>query len=490
MVRELCARLDCLPLAIELAAARSRLLAPEAILARLNQNLPVLGEGARDAPERQRTLRATIAWSYDLLSADQRQAFARLAVFQGGFTVEAAEAVCETDVGTLAGLVDQSLVQQHAGRLGMLETIREFATERLAEAGERESLEERHIDWFAGQLDEAHEALMWGAGIEPWLERLDPERENLLAAIERALERRDARRSLRLARSLWQYLEMHGAITRARDLLRRVTALPVADAPEDHLADTLVGGSKVRLRTGRRGSGIRVHPAARAAGRGRRAPRSRGLRAAPRGRGAREPWRHRGGPPAHTSWPRRDWPAAGRTTTRPPRDSARTCAPGSPPTWPASPSTRGCSATSRPCAARRSSTPGTSPISPGCSSPAGRSARATTAAHERTFGELMQEEWWYRENPFGWQQPGVAAAWAVAEPRRAALLLGRLERIEADAGVVSYGFIHELHLTTVATLRASLGDDESSSALRAAGREVELLVEILGADVDARVGNR
>ncbi len=139
-VAELCARLDHLPLALELAAARTKLLSPEALLERLDARLDLL-KGTRDADERHATLRATIAWSYDLLDEDEQRLFRRLAVFRGGCTLESAEAVCDADLDTLASLLDKSLVRRRTGALGeerfwMLETIREFALERLEESGE------------------------------------------------------------------------------------------------------------------------------------------------------------------------------------------------------------------------------------------------------------------------------------------------------------------------------------------------------------------
>jgi predicted ATPase len=145
-VIELCRRLDGLPLAIELAAARVRLLPPEAMMARLGNRLGLLTGGARDLPDRQRTLRATLDWSYTLLSVAERSLFARLAVFVGGWTLEAAEAVCgvgdEAEVlKHMSALVDKSLVQQqaniqHEPRFTMLETVREYALERLEDSGE------------------------------------------------------------------------------------------------------------------------------------------------------------------------------------------------------------------------------------------------------------------------------------------------------------------------------------------------------------------
>ena len=135
-VAEICRRPDGLPLAIELAAARARVLSPTALLARLEERLPVLTGGARDLPARQRTLRDTIAWSYELLDESEQQLFSRLAVFPASFTLEAAEAICEADLDTLTSLVEKSLLRQGEGRFWMLETIREFAAERLAGGGE------------------------------------------------------------------------------------------------------------------------------------------------------------------------------------------------------------------------------------------------------------------------------------------------------------------------------------------------------------------
>jgi len=145
-VEELCRRLDNMPLALELAAARAKALAPDQLLERLSQRLDLL-KGGRDAEPRQATLRATIEWSYDLLDPAERQLFARLAVFGGGCTLDAAEAICQTDLDTLQSLVEKSLVRRTDARFWMLETIREFALERLEEVDEPE-LRRRHFDWF------------------------------------------------------------------------------------------------------------------------------------------------------------------------------------------------------------------------------------------------------------------------------------------------------------------------------------------------------
>jgi len=154
-VREICRRLDDLPLALELAAARVRLLSPPALLQRLDKSLSLLTGGARDLPERQRTLRATIEWSHDLLAPEQQAAFRRLSVFRGSFTLEAAEAVAGADLDQVATLVDQSLVKpQGDDRFFLLETLREYARERLDAMGERDEYALRHARWYLERLEE------------------------------------------------------------------------------------------------------------------------------------------------------------------------------------------------------------------------------------------------------------------------------------------------------------------------------------------------
>ncbi len=197
-VHEICRRLDGLPLAVELAAARTRLLPPAQLLERLDMALPVLTGGRRDAPERQRTLRATIEWSYELLGNEERQLFRRLAVFAGSFTLEAAEVVCDADLETLESLLEQSMLRRWAsGRLSMLETIREYAVERLDESGEVEEIRRRHADFFLGVAESAKLSVD-SVGRGP--QRYDlavPEQHNLRAAIDWAVEV-DAELGLRL----------------------------------------------------------------------------------------------------------------------------------------------------------------------------------------------------------------------------------------------------------------------------------------------------
>src|SRR5207244_3010036 len=190
-VLEICARLEGLPLAIELAAARVRLLPPPALLARLTSRLDLLTAGVRDAPERQRTMRAAIEWSYRLLAPDEQLLFARLGVFSGGASLEAIEAVCG-DVATLEGLaslVDNSLLRQRGeveARFVMLETLREYALERLAAVGEEEGLRRRHAQFFLG-LARAGELELQGPEQAPWLVRLETDHANLRAAVATAV---------------------------------------------------------------------------------------------------------------------------------------------------------------------------------------------------------------------------------------------------------------------------------------------------------------
>jgi predicted ATPase len=238
-IAEICRRLDGLPLALELAAARSTVLPPEALLARLEQRLPLLTRGARDLPQRQQTLRNTIAWSYDLLDESDKALFRRLAVFAGDFTLEAAEAVCVLDTAStassseaddgavleqLAQLLDKSLVQpqQDTGgepRFTMLETIHEYAQEQLVASGEAAAMQQRHADYFLRLAEEA-DPHMFGQEREVWMERLDREEANLRAALAWSKADRNAvQTGLRLVGALAFYWVLRGAVREGRTWL-------------------------------------------------------------------------------------------------------------------------------------------------------------------------------------------------------------------------------------------------------------------------------
>jgi tetratricopeptide (TPR) repeat protein len=205
-VARVCARLDGLPLAIELAAARSKLLAPGEILERLEREPQLLGTGPRDAPARQQTLAATISWSYDLLGAEERLAFARLGVFVGGFTLEAAEAVCDVTLESLGMLVDNNLLRRRNSRFTMLETVRHFAAERLEEAGADE-VRRRHTAWLI-ELAESIET-QEVRDDRTWLDLVQPEHGNIRAALAWALEEAPEL-ALRLVTGLQTFWEVRG----------------------------------------------------------------------------------------------------------------------------------------------------------------------------------------------------------------------------------------------------------------------------------------
>jgi predicted ATPase len=265
-VIELCQRLDGLPLAIELAAARAKLLPPQAMLARLGDRLGLLTGGARDLPDRQRTLRATLDWSYDLLSAAERSLFARLAVFKGGWILEAAGAVCEVGDETevlehMSALVDKSLVQQrsidrHEPRFTMLETVREYALERLEKSGDLGRLRRRHTAYFL-KLAEEEERASQGPLQGVWLDRLEREHDNLRAALSWSLiSQGDTDMGLRLTGSLshfWYVREHH---SEARMWLQR--ALERSSGATAARAKVLVGAGRLAWFQGelRRGNAL------------------------------------------------------------------------------------------------------------------------------------------------------------------------------------------------------------------------------------------
>ena len=238
-VVEICRRLDGLPLALELAASRLRLLTPDAILERLDRALPLLAGGSRDLPERQRTLRGAIGWSYDLLPPPVAALFRRLCVFAGGFDIEAAEALAdpgaEGGVGILDGLevlLDGSLVRRRtapngAGRFEALQTIREFGLERLDDEGEALAVHRRHAEHYLGVADAAREGLR-GPEIERSLGVLQVEHDNLRAALAWAIVRDEGEIGLRLIRCLWRFWHFHGHLTAGRRWAEQALALPSA----------------------------------------------------------------------------------------------------------------------------------------------------------------------------------------------------------------------------------------------------------------------
>jgi predicted ATPase/class 3 adenylate cyclase len=208
-VRQIAERLEGLPLALELAAARVKVLAPKQILERLNSSLNLLTSGAQDAPERQRTLRGTVEWSYRLLTADEQGLFARLAVFTGSFELEAAEAVCSAELDVLQSLVDKNLLRHgEDGRFFMLVTIKELALEKLCDLADASSLRRRHDDYFLGVAEEldARERLSGMRDLsEESLNRFERELPSFRAALAGLLE--DGRRegALRLGAALWRF---------------------------------------------------------------------------------------------------------------------------------------------------------------------------------------------------------------------------------------------------------------------------------------------
>jgi non-specific serine/threonine protein kinase len=226
-VAEICRRLDDLPLALELAAARVRALSLAQIRERLERRLPLLTGGARDLPHRQQTLRATIEWSHELLEAAERRPFARLSVFSGGCALEAAETVAEAELDALQSLVDKNLLRHRGERYWMLEVIREYAHERLEDSGEAEELDCRHAELFLALAEEAEPYLR--ADARDWLDRLELEHDNLRAALDWLEARGETQRVLRLAGALarFWYVRGHGAEGR-----RRIeNALAADDAP-------------------------------------------------------------------------------------------------------------------------------------------------------------------------------------------------------------------------------------------------------------------
>ncbi len=257
-VAEICRRVDGLPLAVELAAARVGMLPPPALLQRLTHRLTALSVGARDLPNRQRTLRAAIDWSYDLLPEMERALFRRLAVFVGGCAHDAVAEICThglplDPLDGVAALVEQSLLRQENNegepRVGMLETIREYAWERLVGDGEEDATRRAHALHYLA-LAEAAEPALHNPAAGAWLARLEREHDNLRAALNWAWERGELTLALRLAGALWWFWHVHGHLSEGRGWLERLLTASAASpdpTPAVVRAKALVGAGWLAL---------------------------------------------------------------------------------------------------------------------------------------------------------------------------------------------------------------------------------------------------
>jgi predicted ATPase/class 3 adenylate cyclase len=236
-IAEICARLDGLPLAIELAASRIKVLSPSAVLERLDRRLALLSGGAQDLPARQRTLREAIGWSYDLLGPDEQTLFSRLAIFVGGWTIEAAERVAGQDLAmtaetldVLSSLVDKSLVRKEASdgelRFTMLETIREFGMEILEREGEAEGARRRHAEYFLDMSEAAEPELTLRD--HGWLDRIEQEHDNLRAAVRWSIDTGEVETGLRIAGAVWRFWQMRGHLAEGQRWTDELLAMPAA----------------------------------------------------------------------------------------------------------------------------------------------------------------------------------------------------------------------------------------------------------------------
>ena len=250
----ICERVDGLPLAIELAAARVKLFSPPALLSRLEKSLNALGSGTRDAPARQHTLRGAILWSYDMLDDAGRRLLARCSVFARGGSLDQLEPVCgpPEDIGgdvveALDQLADQSLLRRlpdfDEPRFLMLQTIRDFAKERLEESGDAHRIRDRHVEAFLA-LAQKGEPHLFGPARREWLDRLEIDHDNFRAALDWCLESGNARQAMRLAGAFWRFWQMRGHIHEGRTRMANILAMPKSqDFPQDRaLALEAAGG--------------------------------------------------------------------------------------------------------------------------------------------------------------------------------------------------------------------------------------------------------
>ena len=230
-ITELCSRLEGLPLAIELAAAGTSLLSPKQLLARLSSRLDLLRSDDRDADPRHQTLRTTISWSHELLSPSEQRLLARLSVFRGGSTLDAATHVAGGRLDVLESLVDKNLLRRTGGRFWMLETIREYAAERLEASGEADELGRRHAEHFLSLAEEAEPKLRGGESSGEWVERLEEEQGNLRAALDWLEAAGERRLGLQLAGTLSQFWYLAGHVAEGAHRLGRALRASPESAP-------------------------------------------------------------------------------------------------------------------------------------------------------------------------------------------------------------------------------------------------------------------
>jgi predicted ATPase/DNA-binding SARP family transcriptional activator len=253
-VAHICRRLDGLPLALEIAAARAKALPVAAIRTRLDHSLDLLTHAVRDVPDRHRSLHAAVSWSYGLLTPIQQAVLRRLSVFRGGWDLDAADAVtAATDelgadlLETLTAILDESLIRRQPGAAGearydMLETLREFGRERLIDAGEADATATRHAAWFCDMAERA-EPHLTGREQGASLDRMDRDADNLRAALRWAIHRRDGELGMRLAAALWRFWQLRGHINEGRQLLDELMALEVKVSPRVRARALAAAGS-------------------------------------------------------------------------------------------------------------------------------------------------------------------------------------------------------------------------------------------------------